>query len=300
MFHSSSHKKYWIFPSLEEINKLRQKCIENFAFKYSVPGNNLPTLEEQKILCKYHEQKLFRLCFNFQPPLPYSVIFTSFVYFKRIYLQTSIMENLPQDVISVCLYLACKVEEYNVSVDKFVLIYPEADRFNIADTILSNEMNLMRLLNYHLIVHSPKRAMEGLLIDIKTRFPQGEDPDLYREKAVEFLNSILFTDVAFLYPPSQIALAALLTASKAVIQKYILSVLAPGEQGKTLLEKVHNIIKLVNTDVVCENDHVKVIQEKLNRNRFHEKGKVKKRKTASTGGEESSKRQKASNFHQDE
>lgn len=301
MFHSSSHRKYWLFPSLEEVNKVRQKCIENFTAKHAVAAHDFVTLEEQNILCEYHEQKLLKLCLKFQPPLPYSVIFTAFAYFKRVYLQTSIAEHNPNVMISVCLYMACKVEEYNVSVDKFILIYPEEEQHNVADIILANEMNLMRLLNYHLVVHSPKRAMEGFLIDIKTRFPQGKDPDLYREIAIKFLNVVLFTDIVFLYPPSQIALAALQKASGEVIRKYILSVLAPGEKGTNLLEKVGDITKLVDTKKACENDRVKTIEEKLNRSRLLlEKGRFKKRKSVGSEAGETSKRQKASSFDDEE
>ena len=188
-----------------------------------------------------------------------------------------------------------------MSVDKFVLIYPEEEQYNVADIILANEMNLMRLLNYHLIVHSPKRAMEGFLIDIKTRFPQGKDPDSYREKAIEFLNVLLFTDIVFLYPPSQIALAALQKASGEVIHKYILSVLAPGEKGESILEKVGEIVKLVGTKKARENDRVKLIEEKLNRSRLLlEKGKVKKRKSVGSEAGEISKRQKASSLDDEE
>lgn len=298
MFHSSSHRKHWIFPNLEEVDKLRQKRIENFAAKYAVVTNDLVTLEEQKILCEYHEQKLFKLCLKFQPPLPYSVIFTAFVYYKRMYLQTSIMENSPEEMISVSLYMACKVEEYNVSVDKFVLMYPAEEQLNVTNVILSNEMNLMSLLNYHLVIHSPKRAMEGFFIDIKTRCPQGGDLEMHRETAIEFLNAVLFTDIVFLYPPSQIALAALHKASIEVIHKYILSVLAPGEKGRNILEKVNDITRLVGEKQACKNDCVKLIAEKLSRaSRLFKKGKVKKRKTVQgLEIEETPKRQKASSL----
>ena len=294
MFHSSTHRKHWIFPNVAEIDKIREKCIENYGTNCSIPASDLVTIEEHKVLCKYYEKRLFHLCMKFQPPLPYSVTFTAFMYFKRIYLQTSIMENLPRDMMSVCLYMACKVEEYNISVDKFIMIYPEVDRSQIADIILSNEMGLMRLLNYQLIVHSPKRALEGLFIDIKTRFQQKENFDKCREVSNEFLNAVLFSDVGFLYTPSQIALAAMYAASKEIVRNYIISVLAPAEQGQTLFGKVEDIIKHINTKIICEDSHVKEIQAKLSKLPVPDKSKAKKRKMGQDGDEGLVKRQKSS------
>jgi cyclin H len=299
MFHSSTHKKHWIFSNLEQIDQARGKCIENYGTKCSIPASDLVTIDEHKVLCKYYEKMLFHLCMKFQPQLPYSVLFTAFMYLKRIYLQTSIMEHSPQEMISVCLYMACKVEEYNISVDKFIMIYPEAERNRTSEVILSNEMGLMKLLNYHLIVHSPKRALEGLFIDIKTRFQGKEDFDKCREVSNEFLNAVLFSDVVFLYTPSQIALAALFVSSKEIIRNYIVSVLAPGEQGQTLFTKVEDIVKIINAKIICEDSHVKEIQTKLSKLPVFDK-KAEKRKLNNKGDGSLVKRQKSSDSVDDE
>uniref|UniRef100_A0A914RRT6 Cyclin C-terminal domain-containing protein n=1 Tax=Parascaris equorum TaxID=6256 RepID=A0A914RRT6_PAREQ len=57
----------------------------------------------------------------------------------------------------------------------------------------------MLKLNYHLTVHAPFRPFEGHLIEMKTRSLLGFDLE---QKA-------LLGDVMLLYPPSQIAMAAL-------------------------------------------------------------------------------------------
>lgn len=63
-------------------------------------------------------------------------------------------------------YLACKVEEFNVSIGQFVSNI-KGDRNKAMDIILSNELLLMQHLNYYLTVHNPYRPIEGFLIDIK-------------------------------------------------------------------------------------------------------------------------------------
>ena len=67
-----------------------------------------------------------------------------------------------------CVYLACKVEEFNVSIQQFVANC-HGDKEKAADIILSHELLLMHELQYHLTVHNPFRPLEGLLIDIKVR-----------------------------------------------------------------------------------------------------------------------------------
>ena len=66
------------------------------------------------------------------------------------------------------MYLACKVEEFNVSIQQFVGNM-HGDQEKASDLILSQELLLMHQLHYHLTVHNPFRPVEGLIIDIKVR-----------------------------------------------------------------------------------------------------------------------------------
>jgi hypothetical protein len=68
-----------------------------------------------------------------------------------------------------CIYLACKVEEFNVSLLHFVQQI-KGDRQHIMDVILTQELLLMRLLSFHLTVHHAFRPLEGLIIDLKVGF----------------------------------------------------------------------------------------------------------------------------------
>ena len=83
--------------------------------------------------------------------------------------------------------------------------------------ILNNELLLMQELRFHLTVHNPYRALEGLLIDIKTRFPALE-VDNWREEIETFLSQVFLTNSILIYSPSQIALAAIIHAASKVQQ----------------------------------------------------------------------------------
>jgi len=65
-------------------------------------------------------------------------------------------------------YLACKVDEFNVSITQFIGNI-RGDQEKAMDIILNNELLLMQVLNYNLTIHNPFRPIEGLLIDIKVK-----------------------------------------------------------------------------------------------------------------------------------
>lgn len=109
------------------------------------------------------------------------------------------------------MYLATKVEEFNVSIQQFVANV-KGDRNKATEIILSNELLLMQELNYNLTVHNPFRPIEGFLIDIKTRCKM-DNPDRLRKGIDEFLDTSFLTDACLMYSPSQIALAAVLHAA---------------------------------------------------------------------------------------
>lgn len=68
-----------------------------------------------------------------------------------------------------CAFLACKVDEFNVSSAQFVgnLRESPAGQEKALEQILEYELLLIQQLNFHLIVHNPYRPFEGFLIDLK-------------------------------------------------------------------------------------------------------------------------------------
>ena len=226
MFHTSTQRKHWTFASEHELTNIRQEVnsaycerfCENFPAKKDV---NFLSVEEGMKLIEYYQIVLIEVCEKFQPPVSNAVTATAVAYLKRFYLRTSVMDHPPKEMFLVCLYMACKVEEHNLSVDRFVEILPVDRREKTKDFILAHELLLMQRLNFHLTVHNPYRPMEGFIIDFKTRCPKLADPERWRPAAEGFLRKALMTDVSLLFPPSQIALAALFSASRGSVASYI-------------------------------------------------------------------------------
>ena len=154
-------------------------------------------------------------------------------------------------------YLACKTEEFNVSMQQFVGNI-SGNQERATQIILNNELLLMQELHFHLTIHNPYRAVEGLLIDIKTRasMPQGVtsgDVEQFRPEIESFLDKVFLTDAFLIYAPSQIALAAVIHAAsknKINLDSYVTQQLFDS-QGQ---EAITNIVTIVrNIRVLVKN-----------------------------------------------
>ncbi|XP_023690563.1 cyclin-H isoform X2 [Paramormyrops kingsleyae] len=177
MYHNSSQKKFWTFENEECLEKLRFQSNQKFRAKVRGSGKELKGLDEssflnpfeEDVLFRHYERRLLEFCANFKPVMPKSVVGTAAMYFRRFYLHNSVMEYHPRIIMLTCAYLACKVDEFNVSSSQFVGNLPEtaAGQEKALEQILEYELLLIQQLNFHLVVHNPYRPLEGFLIDLK-------------------------------------------------------------------------------------------------------------------------------------
>ncbi|KAK4816691.1 hypothetical protein QYF61_020399 [Mycteria americana] len=202
---------------------------------------------EELAICKYYEKRLLDFCAVFKPAMPRSVVGTACMYFKRFYLNNSVMEYHPRIIMLTCAFLACKVDEFNVSSAQFVGNLRESPlgQEKALEQILEYELLLIQQLNFHLIVHNPYRPFEGFLIDLKTRYPILENPEVLRKTADDFLSRVALTDAYLLFSPSQIALTAILSSgSRAGINmESYLSECLMLKENRTSLAKLLDCMK---------------------------------------------------------
>jgi cyclin H len=264
MFATSSQAKNWMFGSEEVLNRARDIANKNYVAKHSRSTSEklhyLSRQEEQDVL-QYFEVKLAEFCAKFKPPMPKSVIGTSFSYFKRFYLKNSIMDYHPKEILVTAIYLASKVEEFNISIGKFVENIP-GNRERAARIILNNELLLLKELNFHLTIHNPFRPMEGFLIDLKTRCDTIENIDSLRPEIDSFLDQVYRTDVILIYSPSQIALAAIIHAAsrqKQNLDRYVTDLLFAG-QGHDAIVNIVTCVRQIRVMVKNIKDPVRNIK----------------------------------------
>lgn len=120
------------------------------------------------------------------------------------------MEYSPKNVMMSCFYLGAKIDEFNVSIDEFVINLKSDITKSNSETISSFEPQIILKLWYQLTIHLPnissiRRTLNRNEKTFIVKFRFGE----MRSHAKDFFKKVLFGDVILLYPPSQIALTVL-------------------------------------------------------------------------------------------
>ena len=244
MFFNSTQKQSWTFKTEEEIDskrtsylsQYREDRLTDFDQSNNASPPSLLTEAEENLIIRYYEQRLQDFCHNFSiydrgekkegVKVPLYVLYTSINYFKRIYLENSVMDFEPRLTFLTCVWLAMKVEEFNTKIDEFCYnCYESKEKavssgqqlIDMGDEILSFELIIMKAMSYNLIVHSPFRPLEGFILDINNyNLPHSNGLDmtpLFKE-AYTWLLKILKTKIPILYSPSQITIASLAIGSK--------------------------------------------------------------------------------------
>ncbi|XP_045131721.1 cyclin-H-like [Portunus trituberculatus] len=283
MYGSSTQFRSWTFKDEHELKRLRVQANADFIDKFGADMTaeqrmqHFLTAEEEHLMVRSYEHSLRDFCKKFRDPrdgrirmLP-SATTTAQHYFKRFYIYNSVMDYHPKEILVTCVYLACKIEEFYVTINDFVHNV-RGDKKKAIEIILNNELQLTQELQFNLIIHQPFRPVEGLLIDIKTRFPQLHDPERLRPYIEDFLERVNLTDAILLYSPGQIALAAVTTAVSRLgenLDHYVTDILFPEEQKhhlSVLIEAVRKIKKMVkNTEPPLSDSVKKEIEAKLER-----------------------------------
>ncbi|KAF9681583.1 hypothetical protein SADUNF_Sadunf05G0016700 [Salix dunnii] len=179
------------------------------------------SVEEEQFMRVYYEYKLREVCSAFY--FPHKIQATALIYFKRFYLQWSVMEHDPKHVMLTCIYAACKIEENHVSAEE-----------------------LVQSLEFDLIVYAPYRSVEGF----EFCHPTDENIQKLKEIAVAEVDKIMFTDAPVLFPPGQLALAALQSANEVHrvldFESYLRRVLSRQNSAHMISEISESLLAIEN------------------------------------------------------
>lgn len=185
----------------------------------------LVTFDEEQKYLYFFAQQIVQVCNHFN--MPTQVKATAISFFKKFYLVNSVMDYRPKGVIYTIVFLAAKLENYFISIDSFCARLPKTKALDVLDT----EFVVLQSLKFTLLVHHPFRPLYGFFLDMQLVLlhPQPVMYDvnidtigkLY-DNAKKWLNDhALLSDVAFLYTPPQIALAAMYDLDKKVTERYL-------------------------------------------------------------------------------
>ncbi|CAM6103517.1 unnamed protein product [Calypogeia fissa] len=241
-FASSTHRHHWILPRQKLVEKGRaaNERARDALRKYgatrievqsdgslaypgiSEEGENgaadkgpLPeplSLEEELLVQKYYERKIQEVCAAFS--FPNKIQATAIFYFKRFYLNWSVMEHDPKHIMLTCIYLSCKVEEFHVSAEELGKGIQQDPQ-----VLLKNEMTVLQGLDFELIVYTPYRALDGYAFDLTNSARRMGVTSLnhiqeLRDAARFEVDAMMLTNAPLLFTPGQLAMAALRKANR--------------------------------------------------------------------------------------
>ncbi|KAM7481850.1 hypothetical protein LguiB_006433 [Lonicera macranthoides] len=234
-FTTSTHRSKWLFSpqdlmdkykaanqrarqSLEKYGSTRIELDMDGSLSYPEPQADAKDsaekhsrpkplkIDEEKLLRAFYEFKIQDVCDAFK--FPRKIQATALIYFKRFYLQWSVMEHHPKEIMLTCIYTACKAEENHVLAEELGRGI-EQDHH----TILNNEMLVLQSLGFDLIVYAPYRALEGFVSDMEEFCEPSEQLQLLKESSKVEIDRTMLTEAPLLFPPGQLALAALRKAN---------------------------------------------------------------------------------------
>ncbi|CAD8118632.1 Cyclin-H [Caenorhabditis elegans] len=217
MYATSTQKREWTYTP-EKLAAMRLEINIKFRQKYEsvMQPDELElfvTPEEELRMQRSIEDAALKFADKFRPHIWPSVKWTALAFFKRAFLVWVPSDTSIRMVMMACFYLAMKIDEFYITIEDFVKnmkSYSVGEPRQNAERILKLEPELMKILDYNLTVHCPYRPYEGHLMDMKTRMLLlNFDLESIRRDSMRFFQNALQTDVLLLYPPSQIALAAI-------------------------------------------------------------------------------------------
>ncbi|KAJ1975118.1 hypothetical protein H4R34_004455 [Dimargaris verticillata] len=172
---------------------------------------NYLTLEDELALCHFYETRIETVSKYFK--FPNQVKATAVVFMKRFFLYNTVMDYPPKFIMLTCLYLATKTENHFIQIEEFAK--PSTLKTTPKD-ILDYEFIVSQSLKFEFTIHHPYSPLYGFFLDAQAVVDNMALLTQVYNKAMEWCHKSLFTDLVFLYFPSQVALAAMLLAAQDV------------------------------------------------------------------------------------
>ncbi|XP_073226978.1 cyclin-H1-1-like isoform X4 [Cicer arietinum] len=213
-FLTSTHRAKWIFSPQQLGGVTLMEVDVDGSLSYPEPQTTASdnaekhsqikpvSIEEEQCIKVFYENKLQEVCNNLH--FPHKIQATALIFFKRFYLRWSVMEHQPNNLMLTCIYAACKIEENLVSAEELGKRVSQDH-----EIVLCNEMIVYQSLEFELIVYTPYRSVEGFNY-MEELCNAGEDKRQALQNTARLeVDKMMLTDAPLLFPPGQLALAAL-------------------------------------------------------------------------------------------
>ncbi|KAH9244214.1 hypothetical protein BASA81_018394 [Batrachochytrium salamandrivorans] len=245
LYEQSSQHRHWQFTAEQLLIKRQHVNTEGVAqtlaalkmenqLKLSTLPESIitPELEESQCIswteqleyCRFYEGKIIDYCkfFGFDK----TVQATAIVFFKRFYLNNTVMDYDPKIILMTCLFLSTKVENSLMSLDEFLSKVPKSPD---ASTYIQSSQ--------------PRTSHVDLTKRLYAVYNQ----------ASSLITSSLISDISFIYMPSQIALAAIKeTGSHVTVIAPIIDAFISDRfqnESPTRIKGIFELLELIRADL---------------------------------------------------
>lgn len=180
------------------------------------------TVEEGVELVKYYCKKMLEMC-KTQDYIT-RVRLTAVMLYRRFFLFSSLMEHDPTQMLLAAVFVAGKAEEAPLTLATRgidIVKLCNVTKMDL-DKLLQSEIRFLQGIKFHLVVFHPHRPLAGFIqilskemdTDSSISSSDSEPMKALKRRSEDMLEASLLTDCALLYPPSQIALAAVVKAAE--------------------------------------------------------------------------------------
>eukprot|EP00051_Salpingoeca_urceolata_P016659 m.222996 g.222996 ORF g.222996 m.222996 type:complete len:362 (-) comp18743_c1_seq2:65-1150(-) len=282
-FLESTQRRQWLFDTEEALARHRTKATADYVTQRLRTQADWPpefdglklqreqflTASEEVLIARHFASQVPKLCSQFKPPRPQRVVQTASVFVMRYFLNNSASEVPPTDVFLGCVFLAGKAEEAFIKLADFVRFC--GTEKHDGKLIKALEVNLIQGLKFNLAVFGPFRPLRGHLLDVEASCkPQcsGDKEDVWKQcksEAKQLLWRWLATDVLFLFPPSQVAFAALHAASQKTLfdlSTYLDAICSEPCQREQLESTCAAVIKVADNCQLPDSETVEALLAK--------------------------------------
>ncbi|KAK0246093.1 cyclin-like protein [Armillaria nabsnona] len=250
IYEGSTQFKNWRY-SPEKLAQVRSSlnqaavAVIKRTFEAYEPGSSANVLfltaDEELLLVKHYIATITQLCGLFR--FPEEVEATAISYFKRFYLKNTVMDWHPKNVMLTTLFLATKTTNNPISLET----YTTHIKSTTASDVLDLEFLVAQSLGFEFSVWHAHRALWGVWLDFQSLPDTTTDwPQAHRDAyatALGYVRASRFTDVEFIYTPSQIALAAMSLALPEESYKWLKSKYPSSDVVEATVDKVKTIIQ---------------------------------------------------------
>ncbi|KAJ3415845.1 hypothetical protein HDV05_003909 [Chytridiales sp. JEL 0842] len=233
--------------AIQEERESRKSAPPETTFTYDIPADpvsptDFVTADEQVAYCNIYESKIasYVKFFKFHE----SVLGTAITFFKRFYLENSVIDYDPKLVVLTAVFLAAKVENVHKPLSEFLAKVPKAPT---SEALLEMEFTLAAGLKFQFNVPQVRWALHGLFLDMQTYLGTLNTSRSVLEaslkklvetyaKAIELGKTSLYTDLTFTHWPSQVAMGCMLMAGEGTAFKDEVDRLLSSENTERLVD----------------------------------------------------------------